>query len=198
MTETESGVIVTIWSWPSSIASRVWPMNAATSEPEVVGALAEPDDERAVAPGTDDDAGLVGVDGQQREGPSQPGDRLAHRCGEVAGALVCRRHEVRGDLRVRLGQRRSHPGPTSSVLREWKFSMIPLWMSASRRSVRQGAGGRCRRSGRRGWPTGCARWRSSLRTRVRRSISSRRLASLPERLRTATWSPSMTAIPAES
>ena len=33
VTATASGVMVTTWSWPSSMASRVYSMNAATSEP---------------------------------------------------------------------------------------------------------------------------------------------------------------------
>ena len=50
---------------------------------EVVGVVAEADDERAVAAGADDDAGLVGVDREEREGALEVGDDRAHRVGEV-------------------------------------------------------------------------------------------------------------------
>ena len=70
---------------------------------EVVGAVTEPDDQRTVSARAHNDTGLIGVDRQQGERPVQPGDRRQHRGGEVVGALVCRRHEMSGNLRVRLG-----------------------------------------------------------------------------------------------
>ena len=61
MTEYAVGVIVTIWSWPSSSACAGVADERRDVGAEEVLAVAEADDERAVAPGADDDAGLVGV-----------------------------------------------------------------------------------------------------------------------------------------
>ena len=64
--------------------SRVWAMNAATSEAEEVLALSDADDQRRVAAGADDDVRGVGVHGDQGERAVEPAADLPHRLGEVA------------------------------------------------------------------------------------------------------------------
>ena len=90
------------------------------------------------------------------------------------------------------------PSSTSLALRLWKFSMIPLWMSASLPSDPPRCGWALLSVGppwvaQRVCPmpvldggSGCA------------AIASRRLPSLPARFSVATWSPSTSATPAES
>ena len=85
MTSTESGRIVTISSWPISIARRVCSTNAATSEPRKFSPSPRPIDERRVAAGADHDAGLVLVHHEQGECALQARDGRAHRLGQVAG-----------------------------------------------------------------------------------------------------------------
>ncbi len=71
---------------------------------EVVGVVAEADHERAVATRADDDAGLVGVDREQREGALEVGDDGPHRGGQVVLTLVGSGDQVRDDLGVGLAR----------------------------------------------------------------------------------------------
>ena len=103
MTEAPSGVMVTIWSWPSSSALRVCPMKAATSEPRKFSPSPRPTTSGLLRRAPTTTPGCVLVDGEQREGALEAVDDRAHRLGQVAGLLVGARDEVRDDLGVGLG-----------------------------------------------------------------------------------------------
>ena len=143
-------------------------------------------------------SGLVGVDGDQRERALEPPAHRAHRLGEVAAVRrASRRQQVRDDLGVGL---RGHldARASSSARSSAKFSMIPLWITATGRRRRR-AGGRCGRSGRRGWPSGCGR--CPVVDAGSGSRAEQRLAgwrACPAFLRTASAPSATTATPAES
>ena len=113
-------------------ASRVNSMNADDVGGQEVLALADPDDQRGVAPRGHEPAGLVGADRHQRERPGQPLAGRAHGVGEVPGVGERGLQQVRHDLGVGL---RGHHDPALGELgsvSSAKFSMIPLWMTATR------------------------------------------------------------------
>ena len=185
ITATPSRVIVTIWSWPSSSASRVCSMNAATSEPMKFSPSPMPTTSGELRRAATTRDRVLGVDRDQREGALEPRQTVPHRVGQVAAGGQGRLEQVGRDLGVGLGAqlvaRAPRPRPAASA----KFSMIPLCTSATRPRVARGAGGRWRRSARRGWPSGCARCRSWTPAAGSSASAFSRLASLPARLRHA-------------
>ena len=127
---------------------------------EEVLALAATDDQRAVATRSDDDVGLVGVDGHEGERTRQPTAHGAHRLGEVASDGRQRRGEqVRDDLGVGLGaQVHAVGGELGAQLGEvLDDAVVDDGDLAVLAHVRVRV---LRRSGRRGWPSACARCRS--------------------------------------
>ena len=167
---------------------------------EVVRVVAEADDERAVAAGADDDAGLVGVDGEEREGALEVGDDGAHRVGQVVLALVGGGDEVGDDLGVGLARELDAVGQQAllqgvevlddAVVDEGELAVLAtavrVGVLVGRAAVRGPAGvadaGRRRRQrvglelGRRGWPacpTSCGSRRGRRRAGPRRPSRSR-------------------------
>ncbi len=140
---------------------------------EVGRVRGDPDDQRRAgrrAPTTT--SGGLTPHRQQRVGTAQALDDLAHGAGEVGPALgEPPAQQVRDDLGVGLGAAARPPARRARRAGAAKFSMMPLWMTATAPSSLTGAGGRCRRWDRRGSPTGCARCRRPPRRRapVRRS-----------------------------
>ncbi len=132
VTVTPSRRSSTTWSWPSSIASRVCAMNAATSRGEEVLAVADADHQRGVAAGADDHVGRVGVHRDQRERALQPAADLPHRLGQVAGRGERPRRAGGRRPRCRSRRRSSWPRSASSARSAAKFSMMPLWTTATR------------------------------------------------------------------
>ena len=157
---------------------------------EEVLAVAEADDQRAVAAGADDHAGLVlACDGQQGEGARRGRcTTCAHRLGQVAGRA--RSAAPAAGRRPRCRSRTGTPRPSACRARPcsaWKFSMMPLWISASLPSSPP----------RWGWALAsvgppwvaqrvCPMPVRGRRAAARSAIASSRLASLPARLRVAT------------
>ena len=153
---------------------------------EEVLAHADADDERGVASRADDEVRLRAVDRQQGEGAFEPpADRAASasvRSSSASGSSAASRWATTS---VSVSEARWTPAAVSSSRSSAKFSMIPLWMTATPAVLGSRAGGRCCRSARRAWPSGCGRSRSS--SRACGSLPSRvsRLASLPAFLRTS-------------
>ena len=192
-----SGVMATIWSWPIARALRVCSTNAATSEPRKFSPSPRPM-----------------TRGELRRAPTtRPGwsSCIARRVNAPSRReTVARNAVMRSPLRrysrprsmaatsVSVSLRKVNPSASSSSLSSEKFSMMPLWITASLSSS-----ARCGCAlpsvgppwvAQRVWPMpvvpsarGCA-----LR-------SSRSTWSFPARLRMPRPpSPSMTAMPAES
>ena len=134
MTVQESGVIVTIWSWPSSSAWRVWPMNAATSEPRKFSPSPRPTTSGLLRRAPTTTPGLSACTARRVNAPSSRLHDVPHRLGQVAGRGVLTADELGGHLGVGLARERRRRRPGGSFLRAWKFSMMPLWMRASRPS----------------------------------------------------------------
>ncbi len=111
---------------------------------QVVLARAPPDHQRRVAAGADDHAGRVGVDREQRERALEPPADPAHRLGERALRPVPRggRRPPRAGASspasrwaahsVSVSLANSTPSASSSARSRAKFSMIPLWITATR------------------------------------------------------------------
>ena len=161
VTSTPSRVIVTTWSWPSSIASRVCSMNAATSEPRKFSPSPSPTTSGELRRAATTRDGSCGVDGDQREGALAAAGRPAasRRSGRrrasssrssrwaATSVSVSERSSmpVGLELGAQLGEVLDDP-----VVHE-RDPVVPA-------EVRVGvAVGRRRR----GWPSGCARCRSS-------------------------------------
>ena len=111
---------------------------------EEVLAVAAADDERRVAPGADDRAGRVGVDGEQGERALQPAADAAHAPRRAAAGR--RRRRPRAASRSSAASRcaahsvsvslaNSTPVASSSARSLAKFSMMPLWITATRPSA---------------------------------------------------------------
>ena len=132
VTSTPSRVIVTTWSWPSSRASRVCSMKAATSEARKFSPSPRPTTSGRVAAGGDHPVGVLRVDRDQRERAVQPAAHLLHRLGERAALRERGLEQVRGDLGVGLGEQVVRRPRSSSARSAAKFSMIPLCTSATR------------------------------------------------------------------
>ena len=109
MTVSAVGVIVTIWSWPSSSASRVCPMNAATSEPRKFSPSPRPTTSGELRRAPTTTPGCVGVHGEQGEGAVEAAARPA-RIASVRSPIVVvgAGQQLGGDLGVGLGLER-HP-----------------------------------------------------------------------------------------
>ena len=84
---TESGVIVAIWSWPSSRASRVWPMNAATSEPRKFSPSPSPTTSGLLRRAPTTTPGVSAWIASSVKAPSRSWTADAHRLGEVVGLV---------------------------------------------------------------------------------------------------------------
>ncbi len=132
-TSTDDGVRVTTWSWPSSSASRVCAMNAATSEPRKFSPSPSPttSGESCRVPTT-----VSGASACTASSVNVPCSRRATVRIAVARSLavVRARQQVRDHLGVGVAEQRT-PASTSSA-RSWtKFSMMPLWITATCRSA---------------------------------------------------------------
>ena len=101
---------------------------------EEVLAVAEADDERAVAPGADDDAGAVGVHRQEGERALEPLHDVAASPAVRSPTRSYSRPTSFAATSVSVSERKSTPSASSSFFSAWKFSMMPLWISASRSS----------------------------------------------------------------
>ena len=144
--------MVTTWSWPSSRASRVWEMNAATSEPRKFSPSPRPttSGESCRAPTTV--SGASSCTASRVNVPCRAGGR-GHGLGEVPGALVARAMSCAATS-VSVSERNSTPSASSPALRAAKFSTMPLWITAS---LPARWGWALTSVGRRGWPSGCGR-----------------------------------------
>jgi len=130
VTSTPSGVIATISSWPMASALRVCSTKAATSEPRKFSPSPRPI-----------------TSGELRRAPTtRPGwssciarSVYAPSRRDTTERKACTRSFVRAYSRpimtaatsVSVSLRKAKPSPTSSLLSSAKFSMIPLWMTAS-------------------------------------------------------------------
>ena len=105
VTATPSRVIVTTWSWPSSSASRVCSMNAATSEPRKFSPSPSPTTSGELRRAATTRDGSCGVDGDQRERALEPRQTALHRRRSGRRRRSSSQLEqVRGDLGVGLGE----------------------------------------------------------------------------------------------
>ena len=133
VTSTPSRVIVTTWSWPSSSASRVCSMNAATSEPRKFSPSPSPTTSGELRRAATTRDGSCGVDRDQRERALEPAaDRAASPSVRSAPRGQLALEQVGGDLGVGLGDAARRPSASSSARSSAKFSMIPLCTSATR------------------------------------------------------------------
>ena len=152
-----SGVMVTTWSWPSSTASRVCPMNAATSEPRKFSPSPSPTTSGELRRAADDDAGRVRVHGEQGEGAVEPARdaRASRRAGRPRSAYAAASRCAATSVSVSL----VNSTPVAEQLALQRGEVLDDAVVDQREPCRRrrGAGGRSRRSGRRGWPSGCAR-----------------------------------------
>ena len=175
------GVIVTIWSWPSSRACRVWPMNAATSLPRKFSPSPSPTTSGLLRRAPTTTPGLSACTARSVNAPSS-------RCTTLRIALV--RSPTRSYSRptslaatsVSVSERNSTPSATQLLLQGVEVlddAVVDQREPVTRR--RRGAGARCRRWGRRGWPSGCGRCRCARGRAGRASSAERRFSSLPAR-----------------
>ena len=105
---------------------------------QVRGVLGHPDDQRRAAAGADDDLGGLAPHREQRVRALEPLDDLVHGAGEVGAALgEAAAEQVGDDLGVGLRAQRRRPAAVSSARSAAKFSMMPLWMTATAPSSRQ-------------------------------------------------------------
>ena len=197
MTVAPSVVIVTIWSWPSSSASRVCPMKAATSDPRKFSPSPRPTTSGLLRRAPTTTPGWSACTASSVKAPSRP--LTTWRIASVRSPAVSyARASSWATTSVSVSDRNVTPSACRPDLSAWKFSMMPLWISAS-------------------LPSSPPRWGWALASvgppwvaqRVcpmpvlepgigSASIAAVRLASLPARLRVATWVPSTSATPAES
>ena len=100
---------------------------------EEVLALAAPDDQRRVAPGADHDVGGVGVDGDQGEGALEPAAdaRASPRRARPSPPSGTPPRAGARPPRCRCRCASSWPRASSSARSGAKFSMMPLWMTAT-------------------------------------------------------------------
>ncbi len=125
---------MTIWSWPSSSACRVWPMNAATSLPRKFSPSPRPTTSGLLRRAPTTTPGLSACTARRVKAPSS-------RCTTLSMASV--RSPTRSYSRptslaatsVSVSERNTTPSASSSFFRAWKFSMMPLWIRASRSCV---------------------------------------------------------------
>ena len=128
-------MIATAWSWPSSTASRVCSMNAATSRADEHLARHRPRHQRGRAPGGHDRARLVGIGENQREVALEAAQHGQHRRRTKSPAVVtapilpattkCTAH-----LAVGVAEEFHAGRPRARARNAAKFSMIPLCTTA--------------------------------------------------------------------
>ena len=182
VTSTPSRVIVTTWSWPSSSASRVCSMNAATSEPRKFSPSPSPTTSGELRRAATTRSGSWRVDGDQGERALEP---AAHRAASPRSGPRRRRPRPRaGARRPRCRSRRAARGrrASSSARSSAKFSMMPLCTRATRPvcaevRVRVDVVG-----GAVGGPAGVADAGGGPAAAASSAIAFSRLASLPARL----------------
>ena len=152
-------------------------MNAATSLPRKFSPSPRPTTSGELRRAPTTTSGCVGMNGDEGERALQPAADRAHRLGQVAVSTPAP----------------SRCATTSVSVSERSVDAGVLELGAQRGEVlddavvddgdlagwRRGAGARCGRSGRRAWPSGCARCRRSLAGSGCSASSFSRLASLP-------------------
>ena len=126
-----SGVIVTTWSWPSSIASRVNSMNAATSEPRKFSPSPRPttSGELRRAPTTTSGWAASQITSVNAPSSCRHTARTASGRSSVCSSSSCSRCAT---VSVSVSEISSWPVASSLARRAAKFSMMPLWTTAMR------------------------------------------------------------------
>ena len=126
-----SGVIVTTWSWPSSIASRVNSMNAATSEPRKFSPSPRPttSGELRRAPTTTSGWAASQITSVKAPSSRRHTARTASDRSSVCSSSSCSRCAT---VSVSVSEISSWPAASSPARSAAKFSMMPLWTTAMR------------------------------------------------------------------
>ena len=146
VTVTSSGVSVTTWSWPSSSASRVCAMNAATSEPRKFSPSPRPttSGESCRAPTTM--SGASACTASSVKVPSRRPRDGPHRLGQVAGRRRRPAASRCAATSVSVSERNSTPSASSSAL-STREVLDDAVVDHGEPAAARGAGGRWRRSG---------------------------------------------------
>ena len=139
-----AGVISTTWSWPSSTASRVCSMNAETSLARKFSPSPRPTTSGELRRAATTASGTSTSTASSVNAPSQPAHRRgacasasscgpsaapASRSARISAASRCAAHSVSVSLA------NSTPVASSSARSRAKFSMMPLWITATRPSA---------------------------------------------------------------